>query len=177
MVDSTNPRIIADNIKKLAASTGEIPIVEANPTGETTTDLEKLGVDGTVYGIPQGTIVEANPTGEATTDLEKLTVGETIYGIPKGGSVKAGQSTLSGGSSYTTITTAVAFQTPMADTNYAVTITQATADSEGPMYVRIRVVNKTVNGFSVECFSNETITAFKVDWIAAPYEPAATPTT
>ena len=146
MTDSTNPRILANNIRRL---------------------FQK------VNSIAPGTVVEANPTGEAASDLEKLKVAGTIYGIPKGGTVKAGQSTLSGGDSYTAITTAIAFQTPMADTNYAVTITQATADSEGPMYVRLRTVNKTVNGFTVECFSNEAVRAFKVDWIAAPYEPVA----
>lgn len=30
-----------------------------------------------------GVVVEANPEGEATADLEKLTVGENTYGIPK----------------------------------------------------------------------------------------------
>lgn len=64
MVDSTNPRIIADNIKELAArDVGSI--VEANPTGEATADLEKLGVDGTVYGIPT-----YQPTGYSTEEVD-----------------------------------------------------------------------------------------------------------
>lgn len=80
MVDSTNPRVIADNIKELAANGGTT--VEANPEGAATADLEKLGVDGTVYGIPS---IEANPEGEATDNLEKLGVGGAVYEIPSGG--------------------------------------------------------------------------------------------
>lgn len=78
MVDSTNPRVMADNIKMLAANGGAT--VEANPEGEATADLEKLEVDGTVYGIPS---IEVNPEGEATADLEKLEVDGTIYEIPE----------------------------------------------------------------------------------------------
>ena len=79
MVDSTNPRIMADNIKMLAASSGGSSVV-ANPEGEATEDLAKLEVDGTVYGIPE---IEVNPEGEATEDLAKLEVGGTIYAIPE----------------------------------------------------------------------------------------------
>ena len=78
MVDSTNPRIMADNIKMLAAGSGGSSVV-ANPEGEATEDLAKLEVDGTVYGIPE---IEVNPEGAATTDLEKLKVGDTTYAIP-----------------------------------------------------------------------------------------------
>lgn len=138
MIDSTNPRIMADNIRELASASG-------------------------------GTSVVANPEGSSTEALTKVLIDNVVYGIGEG--IKAGQATLSGGDSYATITTAISFQSPMPDTNYAVTLTQATADSEGPMYVRMRVVSKTVNGFSVECYSNETVRAFKVDWIAVPYEP------
>lgn len=77
MVDSTNPRVMADNIKMLAANGGAT--VEANPEGEAAADLEKLGVDGTIYGIPS---IEANPEGAATEDLEKLRFGGMVYGIP-----------------------------------------------------------------------------------------------
>lgn len=77
MVDSTNPRVMADNIKELAARESGT-VVEANPTGATTADLEKLGVDGTIYGIPK---VEANPEGAVTAELEKLGVDDTIYSI------------------------------------------------------------------------------------------------
>ena len=55
--------------------------VVANPEEEATTDLTKLQVESTIYGIPEGTEVEANPSGTATTDLTKLQVGSTIYGI------------------------------------------------------------------------------------------------
>lgn len=52
MIDSTNPRIMADNIKMLAASNTGGTAVEANPEGTATADLEKLGVNGTIYAIP-----------------------------------------------------------------------------------------------------------------------------
>lgn len=54
MVDSTNPRIMADNIKMLAAGGGS-----------------------------GGTTVVANPEGAATGELEKIGIGEGIYSIPK----------------------------------------------------------------------------------------------
>ena len=60
-------------------------VVEANPQDQATTDLTKLKVANTIYGIPQGTAVEANPSGEGTADLTKLRVGNTIYDIPEGG--------------------------------------------------------------------------------------------
>ena len=51
MIDSTNPRIMADNIKELAAA-GTGSQVVANPEGAATANLQKLGIDETVYGIP-----------------------------------------------------------------------------------------------------------------------------
>ena len=52
MVDSTNPRVMADNIKTLAAAGGGTTVV-ANPEGEATDTLEKLGVGEGIYSIPQ----------------------------------------------------------------------------------------------------------------------------
>lgn len=80
MVDSTNPRIMADNIKMLAAG-GSGSTVEANPTGAATADLEKLGVDGTIYGIPTYT-----PPGFSTSEVDtgrKWIDNSPIYQIVK----------------------------------------------------------------------------------------------
>lgn len=86
MVDSTNPRVLADNIRELAAR--EVgPAIEANPEGAATEDLEKLGIDGTVYGIPAPISVVANPEGEATADLTKLGINGAIYGIEAGANI------------------------------------------------------------------------------------------
>lgn len=60
--------------------------VIANPEGEATEDLNKLQVEDTIYGIPQGTEVVANP--ELSGDEEDLTglqVGDTKYKVPEGG--------------------------------------------------------------------------------------------
>lgn len=81
MVDSTNPRVMADNIKSLNEKI-KAADVNANPTGEATGTLTKLEVDGVIYGIASGTTVTANPEGSATVDLEKLEINNTVYGIP-----------------------------------------------------------------------------------------------
>ena len=84
MIDSTNPRIMANNIRELAANSGGGgTTVVANPEGEATAALAKLQVGEGIYSIPQPTTVEANPVGEATTGLTKLEVGSTIYSIPQ----------------------------------------------------------------------------------------------
>lgn len=57
--------------------------VEANPTDTATIDLTKLGVGGTVYGIPAAPTIVANPSGAATDILDKLQVGSTVYATPK----------------------------------------------------------------------------------------------
>ena len=60
----------------------EIPAgtkVEANPTGTASTDLTKLKVGSTIYGIPED--VEANPTGDATVQLTKIKIGSVIYSL------------------------------------------------------------------------------------------------
>ena len=66
--------------------------VEANPSGQATNTLVKLGVDNTIYGIDTGTDVEANPTGTATETLTKLGVDGTVYGIDSGTDVEANPS-------------------------------------------------------------------------------------
>ena len=77
----------ADDIDAL-----DIPDIEANPEGEASSALTKLEVDGTVYGIPEGTAVEANPAGAATAVLSKLDVDGTVYSLPQGGGTGSGVS-------------------------------------------------------------------------------------
>ncbi len=50
MVGSTNPRIMADNIRKLEGKIKANDVV-ANPTGDTTADLTKIEIDGVKYSI------------------------------------------------------------------------------------------------------------------------------
>lgn len=64
------------------ASGGGTEVV-ANPEGEATTDLTKLQVDETIYGVPQPTTVVANPTLAGTeANLTGLQVGDTKYAVP-----------------------------------------------------------------------------------------------
>ena len=81
MTDSTNPRIIADNIRALFKKI-KAAVVNANPEGEATGTLTKLEVKGSIYAIPQGTNVTANPEGEATGSLTSLGIGGVKYSIP-----------------------------------------------------------------------------------------------
>ena len=80
--------IVDGNETKLYAPTPTN--VVANPSGQATTELDKLTVGSTIYKIPDD--VEANPTATGTTDLNKLRVGSTTYNIPSGG----GATTLNG---------------------------------------------------------------------------------
>ena len=80
MVDSTNPRVLADNIKMLAAR-GSGSTVEANPEGAATANLEKLGVEGTVYGIPTYTPPNFS-TSETDTGIKWID-NSPIYRIVK----------------------------------------------------------------------------------------------
>lgn len=53
-------------------------IVSANPSGDATSELTKLEVDGTVYSVSN---IEANPSEEATSDLSKLGVNGTVFNV------------------------------------------------------------------------------------------------
>lgn len=56
--------------------------VTANPAGAASADLQKLDVDGTIYGIPVGSEVEANPAGSPSADLESIGIDGSVYSIP-----------------------------------------------------------------------------------------------
>lgn len=76
MVDSTNPRVMADSIKQLAAAKKSGSEVVANPEETATDNLEKLGVDGTVYDIPTyqapGYSIDEVDTGVTWLDGKKI---------------------------------------------------------------------------------------------------------
>ena len=85
---------------RTTASGGGGADVEANPEGTATTDLTKLKVDDTIYGIPEGTNVVANPTLAGTEGaLTGLQVGDTKYavvqGLPTTGGTMTGDITMS----------------------------------------------------------------------------------
>ena len=83
MIDSTNPRILANNIRKLFAMVKAIvpgTVVEGNPTGSGYTNLlKKIKIGTSKYKLPDE--VTANPEDAATLDLEKLKVGESVYKV------------------------------------------------------------------------------------------------
>ncbi len=81
MVDSTNPRVMADNIKMLAAGAGGGTTVEANPEGAATGELEKIGIGDDIYSVggkivysktehEVGTWTDGSPIYERTFELE-----------------------------------------------------------------------------------------------------------
>ena len=79
MIDSTNPRIMANNIRRLFQRPIGTP-VEGNPSGSGfNTLLTKIKIGNTKYKLPKD--VTANPEGEATESLTKLGVGSTVYGV------------------------------------------------------------------------------------------------
>ena len=83
MIDSTNPRIMADNIRELNARMTSND-VEGNPSGSGfNTLLTKMKIDGKKYKLPNQVV--ANPTGEATGEIETLEIGGSIYSVGGGG--------------------------------------------------------------------------------------------
>ena len=64
MIDSTNPRILADNIRHLDAKTPGT-VVTPNPEGEAVGDLNSLGIGSLKYIIPSYT-----PVGYSTLEVD-----------------------------------------------------------------------------------------------------------
>lgn len=64
MIDSTNPRQMADNIRelesKINALAASITPVVANPTGDATVQLTKVQIGETVYGFEEITPAETS---------------------------------------------------------------------------------------------------------------------
>lgn len=83
MIDSTNPRILANNIRKLFAKVNSIvpgTVVEGNPSGSGfNTLLTKIKIGSNKYKLPAD--VTANPEGEAIGSLSKLGIGSGIYSV------------------------------------------------------------------------------------------------
>ena len=73
MTDSWNAAVLNDAIRSGGAGGGSQ--VVANPEGAATNELEKLGVDGTVYAIPKGVDYSTN---EVDTGIKWID-GSTIY--------------------------------------------------------------------------------------------------
>lgn len=83
MVDSTNPRIMANNIRDLESKISAND-VEGNPSGTGyNTLLTKMKIDGKKFKLSNQ--VTANPDGEATDEATKLEIGGTIYSLGGGG--------------------------------------------------------------------------------------------
>lgn len=78
MIDSTNPRVMADNIRQLAAAGSGGSTVVPNPEGAATANLEKLGIDGSIYSIPTYT-PPTYSTSEKVDTGEKWVNGKKIY--------------------------------------------------------------------------------------------------
>ena len=83
MIDSTNPRILANNIKKLLARINAIvpgTVVTGNPSGSGfNTLLTKIKIGDSKYKLPDAVV--GNPEGEATDSLSKLSIGSSIFSI------------------------------------------------------------------------------------------------
>ena len=72
MIDSTNPRIMADNIRQLAAAGSGGSIVVPNPEGAATANLTKLGIDDSILSIPEvkiltGTVETTSSAGGSSS--------------------------------------------------------------------------------------------------------------
>ena len=83
MIDSTNPRILANNIKKLFARINAITpgtVVTGNPSGSGfNTLLTKIKIGDSKYRLPADVV--ANPEGEASGTLSKIGIGSAILNV------------------------------------------------------------------------------------------------
>lgn len=86
MIDSTNPRILANNIKKLLARINAIvpgTVVAGNPSGSGfNTLLTKIKIGDNKYKLPDAVV--GNPEDEATDDLTKLKIGSQVFNVKAG---------------------------------------------------------------------------------------------
>ena len=89
MIDSTNPRVMADNIQQLANRPSGGTTVVANPEGTATSVLTKLEVGESIYSIPQPDTplfktkyidAGSSQTGTLTVDPQ-LPSGSTIIAV------------------------------------------------------------------------------------------------
>ena len=78
MIDSTNPRQMADNIKELeaqilglASQVAAINPVTANPEGDATVQLTKVQIGEVIYGFEAITPAETTPTETKSTRSKK----------------------------------------------------------------------------------------------------------
>ena len=83
MIDSTNPRSLADNIRILLKKVNSIvpgTVVEGNPSGTGfNTLLTKIKIGSHKYKLPSDVV--ANPEGEATGSLSKIGIGDGIFSV------------------------------------------------------------------------------------------------
>ena len=83
MIDSTNPRIMANAIKKLFSLTKGLVVVKGNPSGSGfNTLLTKLQIGSTKYKLPNQVI--ANPEDEASDALSKIKIGSDVFSVGGG---------------------------------------------------------------------------------------------
>ena len=124
MIDSTNPRILANNIRKLFAMVKAIvpgTAVEGNPTGSGYTNLlKKIKIGDSKYKLPDE--VTANPETTTSEVLSKIGIGSDKYLVTYDYSnteKKIGKKWLNGSDMYE-ITTSL---------SEAITLTSSTSES------------------------------------------------
>ena len=182
MIDSTNPRILANNIRKLFAMVKAIvpgTVVEGNPTGSGYTNLlKKIKIGSSKYKLPDE--VTANPEGEATGSLTKIGIGDAILNVAAPVNIKSGIVDFGSISGSGSKTKAVTFDEAFADTNYAVIMTWATPSSQGFASAGYGAIDLLTTGFTAKLYATENLSstaAYKMYWIAIPYsEDYSTPT-
>lgn len=80
MIDSTNPRIMANAIRKLFSKVSAIPAVIGNPEGSGfNTLLTKIQIGSNKYKLPAE--VTANPEGTSSGLLDKIKIGDSVLDI------------------------------------------------------------------------------------------------
>lgn len=158
MIDSTNPRILANNIRKLFAMVKAIvpgTVVEGNPTGTGYTNLlKKIKIGSSKYKLPDE--VTANPEDAATGDLSKIKIGDSVYGLNGVHMITGHVTTTTAQSAKPTVT----FDNPLPTADYAVVTYLSGGGTGWADYAwRIDEVNKSENGFEIYWYNASTHTA------------------
>lgn len=81
--ESTNYTLTLNKIEGIRS--GEDAPIVPNPPESATQTLEKVEIDGIVYGFEAGSNIIPNPTGTPTDTLEKISINDVIYNFAGGG--------------------------------------------------------------------------------------------
>lgn len=161
MIDSTNPRILANNIRKLFAMVKAIvpgTVVEGNPTGTGyNTLLSKIKIGSSKYKLPAEVV--ANPEGETAGELSKLKIGDTAFSVEGVHFISGTVTTTTAQSAHASIT----FDSALPTSDYCI-CAYLSGGGNGWADYAWQIENKTDEGFGLYWYNSSTHTAATINY-------------